>query len=335
MMMEEIHARQLSIVVQGELSDATTEALGAYRSQVPEAQLILSTYEHRAQIAHELQSDGMVDDVVLSPDPGPLPPTVRSQTAGDNNLNRMLVTTQAGLATANRPFALKVRSDALVDPRRVMTRWAAEGEDQRLLFASRYTRHPFGINGYLFHVSDWISFGRTERSRRYWQAPLMDLGNATHFEHAPMPDEGTATAQRFRARLSQEQWICAYYAKSLGYSVPTRLAQRDSHLVQQYIRFLANECIVCDRETLGLDLTKHRRSFDSLFQRVDCLSESDWHGLHADWISLRKTTAGWRRPFFEMRGLISRLVLARKHLLSKIPGAIGTYAAARRQQPTS
>lgn len=330
MMMEELQAGHLSIVVQGDLSDASTEALRAYRARVPAAQLILSTYEHRARNARELQFSGLADDVVLSPDPGPLPPTVKSPTAGDNNLNRMLVTTQAGLAAADRSFALKVRSDALVDPLLVMTRWAAEGEDQRLLFASRYTRHPFGINGYLFHVSDWISFGTTERSRQYWQAPLMDLGSATHFEHEPMPDEGTATARRFRALLSQEQWVCAHYAKSLGYSVPARLAQRDCHLVQQYIRFLANECIVCDRETLGLDLPKHRRSFSSLFQRVDCLSESDWRRLHADGMSLRKTAAGWRRPFFEMRGLISHLMLARKRLLSHKAGAGDMYATAQR-----
>lgn len=329
-MTEVILARQLSIVVQGELSDITGQALRVYRSRAPEAQLILSTYEDSVEIAHELQSKRMADEVVLNPDPGPLPPTVKSPTAGDNNLNRMLVTTQAGLAAASRAFTLKIRSDAIVDPRRVMNRWAAEGQDHRLLFASRYTRHPFGINGYLFHISDWLSFGKTEQSRWYWQAPLMDLGNATHFDHAPMPDEGTATARRFRARLSQEQWICTHYANSLGYTVPSRLAHRDPHLVQQYIRFLANECIVCDRETISLELIKHRRSFDSLFQRVDCLSESDWRGFQADRTLSRTTRAGWRRPFFEMRGLIALMVLARKYLASKRTGTRGSCAAAHR-----
>lgn len=316
MTMLDIHTGQLSIVVQGQLSATTTQALGAYRSMAQDAQLILSTYEHSAPAANELQLNGLVDDVVLSPDPGALPPTVKSPTAAENNLNRMLVTTQAGLAHARRSFVLKIRSDALIDPHRTMRRWATEGADHRLLFASRYTRHPFGINGYLFHVSDWISFGETERSRRYWQAPLMDLESATHFEHSPMPDEGTATAQRFRARLSQEQWVCTHYAKTLGYSVPKRLAQRDPHLIQQYIRFLANECIVCDRETLGLDLVKHRRSFESVFQYIDCMSEADWRALQADWSCFRTTTAGWRKPLFAARGAISKLILARKYLRS-------------------
>lgn len=324
------HARQLSIVVQGELSDLSAQALRTYRSLAPQAQLIVSTYEHGAPFAHRLQRQGLADDVVLSPDPGPLPPTVKSPTAGENNLNRMLVTTQAGLAVASRALALKVRSDARVDPCRVMARWAAEGDDHRLLFASRYTRHPFGINGYLFHVSDWISFGRTERTRRYWQAPMMDLRSATHFEHAPMPAEGTAVARRFRARLSQEQWVCVHYAKSLGYSVPSRLAQRDPPLVQQYIRFLATECIVCDPETLGLELVKHRHSFTSLFQRIDCLSEGDWCRLRAGWAAAQTPAAGWRRPLFELRGPISRLVLARKHLLPQKAAPTAPPLAARR-----
>jgi len=315
--MKAIHARQLSIVVQGEISEITKQALQSYRTRVPEAQLILSTYDHCAQAAHELQARGTLHEIVLNPDPGPLPPTVKSETAGDNNLNRMLVTTQAGLAAVNRAFALKVRSDAVVDPHRVMTRWAAEGEDHRLLFASRYTRHPFGINGYLFHVSDWLSFGKIEQTRRYWQAPLMDLASATHFEHIRMSEEGTATARRFRARLSQEQWICTHYAKSLGYAVPSRLAQRDPALVQQYLRFLGKECIVCDRETLSLELSKHHRSFNSIFQRVDCLSESDWRGFRTDGTLSQKARAGWRRPFFEMRGLISQILLARKYIASR------------------
>lgn len=316
-MTEAIHARQLSIVVQGELSDITLRALQSYRSRVPEAQLIVSTYEHCAHAANKLLASGTLNEVVLNTDPGPLPPTVKSESAGANNLNRMLVTTQAGLEAVSRAFVLKVRSDAMVDPRRVLTRWSAEGEDHRLLFASRYTRHPFGINGYLFHVSDWLSFGKTEHSRQYWQAPLMDLNSATHFDHAPMPEGGTATARRFRARLSQEQWICTHYAKSLGYAVPGWLAERDPHLVQQYIRFLADECIVCDRETLSLDLPKHHRSFGSLFQRIDCLSESEWRRFQSDETSFRSIRAGWRRPFFDIRGLISRMVLARKYLASR------------------
>lgn len=312
------HARQLSIVVQGEISDITRQSLRAYRSCVPEAQIILSTYDDCASAADELRDHGTVDKLVLSQDPGALPPTVMSDTAGDNNVNRMLVSTQAGLAASSRAFVLKVRSDAWVDPRRVMARWAAEGEPHRLLFASRYTRHPFGINGYLFHVSDWMSFGDAQRSRRYWKAPMMDLRDATYFEHVPMRGEGTATAKRFRARLSQEQWVCTHYAESLGYAVPGRLAQRDPHLVEQYIRFLARECIVCDPATLGLELSKHRRSFHSLFQRVDCLSESDWRDFHADWRFHRTSTAGWRHPFFKLRGLISSMTLAKKYIHRKM-----------------
>lgn len=314
--MIETRANQLSIVVQGEVGPATELALSSYRTSAPEAQLILSTYEHCAQTVRTLQSRGFVDVLVINADPGALPPTVKSPTAGANNLNRMLVSTQAGLARADRELVLKVRSDAQIDPVRAMQRWSTEGDDQRLLFASRYTRHPFGINAYLFHVSDWITFGRLDKCRQYWAAPLMDPADATHFEHEPMPDRATATARRFRARLTQEQWICTHYAKSIGYDVPSRLAQRDPQLVQQYIDFLANECIVCDRESIGLSLAKHERAFHSLFQRIDCLSESEWQAFQFDSVSRKKSTAGMRFPTFAMRGVIARMFLLGKRLFS-------------------
>ena len=314
--MAPLSAQQLSIVVQGVISATTELALVAYREKAPQAQIILSTYATCAPAAEALQSRGLVDVVVLNDDPGALPPTVKSPTAGPNNLNRMLASTAAGLARADRAFALKVRSDAQIDPVRVMERWAAEGDRNRLLFASRYTRHPFGINGYLFHVSDWITFGQTQRCRQYWSTPLMGQDDASYFDREPMPDRATATARRFRARMTQEQWICSHYARSQGYEVPARLAHRDPILVRQYIEFLAKECIVCDRESLGLILPKHERAFVSLFQRLDCLGESDWRRIQSQWNNYALPGAGIRIPVFALRGLISRLVLARKRLFS-------------------
>ncbi len=311
-----IQGDQLSIVVQGVVSAAAARALATYRERVPRAQIILSTYENYAQAADGLRDSGLVDVLVINADPGALPPTVKSATAGPNNLNRMLTSTKAGLQHADREYVLKVRSDAQVDPVLVMQRWAAEGERDRLLFASRYTRHPFGINGYLFHLSDWITFGSLQNVRAYWAAPLMSESDASYFERAAMPDKATATARRFRARMTQEQWICTHYAQQLGYRVPTRLAERNSELVQQYIDFLARECIVCDRENLGLVLDKHERSFTSFFQRIDCLGESEWRAIQLSSRMDKSRNAGWRTATFAMRGFISRMVLLRKRLLS-------------------
>ncbi len=303
-------------MVQGEVGACTERALVSYRQRAPEAQIILSTYGHCAEHAQGLQAKGLLDVLVISEDPGALPSTVKSPTAGPNNLNRMLVSTQAGLARADRAFVLKIRSDALIDPMRVAHRWAAEGGGGRLLFASRYTRHPFGINGYLFHVSDWITFGRLDRCRHYWAAPLMEHADATVFESTPMTDKATATARRFRARMAQEQWICTHYAKSIGYTVPARIAHRNPLLVRQYVEFLAKECIICDRGTIGLELPKHERSFTSLFQKIDCLSESDWRNIQSTFFSNKRVSAGARLPAYVLRGAVSRLVLLRKRILS-------------------
>src|SRR5205085_7688012 len=108
-------------------------------------------------------------------DPGPLPPTVNSATAGSNNVNRQLVSTQAGLAALRTPYALKLRSDARLGARAIVDLWddvrAQDPRPSRLAAAACYTRHPHGPNGYLFHVSDWVAFGETATLRAYWSAP--------------------------------------------------------------------------------------------------------------------------------------------------------------------
>jgi hypothetical protein len=218
--------QHLAIVVQGQIGPGTAAALARYRAIMPKARIVVSAYEACAVPGQILREQGLLDELVIVADPGPLPSTVRSPTAGPNNLNRMLATTQAGLQRAGRPYVLKVRSDASVDPLSVVLRWRAEADENRLLFASRYTRHPFGINAYLFHPSDWITFGTLSRTWQYWGASPMGLEDATYFEHTPMQDQATATARRFRARLTQEQWLCTQYAAALGYPVPERLAQR-------------------------------------------------------------------------------------------------------------
>ena len=106
---------QVSIVVQGDIRANTSRAIAALRNQMPGAEIILSTFKD--QIAH-LESSNIslfVDKICASEDPGALPPTVRSPTAPPNNINRMLVSTQAGLKLATRPYALKLRSDAECD----------------------------------------------------------------------------------------------------------------------------------------------------------------------------------------------------------------------------
>ncbi|MFN9708181.1 MAG: WavE lipopolysaccharide synthesis family protein, partial [Burkholderiales bacterium] len=96
---------QISIVVQGDIRANTHQSVAALRRQLPRAEIVLSTFKN--QMAH-LETSGLsllVDKLCVSDDPGAMPPTVNSPTAPPNNINRMLVSTQAGLKQATRPYA--------------------------------------------------------------------------------------------------------------------------------------------------------------------------------------------------------------------------------------
>jgi hypothetical protein len=274
----------IGIVVQGEVRPTTLAALRCARRLYPASQLLLSTYGTQRFEQERKELEALADLVLVNEDPGPLPPTVISPTAPANNVNRQIVSTAAGLSQLGSIFALKMRSDITFERRGIDAVWRQiydeTGIAERLAALSIYTRHPRGINGYLFHLSDWITFGRTSEVRRYWTVPLMETNDATWYERHRHGRLESPIARRFRARYTPEQWVCAPYAADAGFAVPNHLAERSRHLVHEYERFLAQRCVIIDCATIGADLPEHRHAFRSWFQRIDCVNHSDWRALH-------------------------------------------------------
>lgn len=276
---------QISIVVQGDIRVNTHQLVAALRKQLPRAEIVLSTFKD--QMAH-LETSGLsllVDKLCVSDDPGAMPPTVNSPTAPPNNINRMLVSTKAGLTRATRPYALKLRTDAECNAGLIVSGWEKGiGADdpaytRKLGFASHFTRHPHGINGYTFHPSDWLTFGRTEQVRAYWDAPLFTEQEATWFDGQPHPEGLTATTRRFRSQFTQEQWLCVNYARRIDYATPAMAHDRRPEVVRAYERFLAQECVVLGVEDIGLLVPKQAWARKSSLQDLDCVSHADWMAL--------------------------------------------------------
>jgi WavE lipopolysaccharide synthesis len=271
---------QITVVVQGDVRFGTSLVLQKIRASVPGARIIFSTFAGLVTPSQREALESLVDQWVWSTDPGPMPPTVRSPTAPPNNINRQLRSTSAGLAHVRSPYVLKLRSDAQVNVRSIADLWWREsqavGARRRMLFPSLYTRHPCGINGYLFHVSDWLCFGVAEQVRDYWSAPAFSEEDATWFDNHAHVAGSTATARRFRARLTQEQWIACSYARRRGYQVPEFLDQRHSALLDSYRAFLARECVIADSRQIDLLVPTHAWAERAAFQRLDCTSHRDW-----------------------------------------------------------
>ena len=152
----------------------TAAVVESVRRFLPNAEVILSTWEGT-------DCDHIPADIVVkSKDPGALPVNVSTSHVVYNNLNRMLVSTQAGLALCSRPYSIKLRTDtplrgtpdyALIKP--VVCESFSPLFDQRILVPNIYTRHPLK-RPVLFHLSDLVQFGSTAALRTLWCIPLVD-----------------------------------------------------------------------------------------------------------------------------------------------------------------
>lgn len=329
-----ISTHPITVVFQGELRANTVRAVAHVRALMPQATLVFATCtKHDGPEWDRLRQ--MVEHAVVVDDPGALPPSVRSPTAPANNINRMLRSTQAGLGRVTSSHVLKLRSDAHCDPTRIVAAWnraCLRDGRPRLAFASRYTRHPQGISGYTFHPSDWITFGRTVDVTRYWSAPLFDEEQACWFDTHDVHDTRaglTATARRFRARFTQEQWLCCRYAAELGYRTPQDAHDRCPAVVNDYARFLAERCLVLDVQDIRLHVPSQAFAERSTFQDLDCVSQADWEVL-AGWRPRDRGRELRRRMARLLRHPIARMVLLRKWLQKHARPVLGSPCRAGR-----
>lgn len=161
---------------QDEAARLTKRGLQSVRQQLPGAEIVLSTWEG-ADVA------GLdFDRLVLSPDPG----TARFREAPGiergSNVNRMIVSTLAGLRATERPYVLKARTDLWMRSARFLQYFgrhparAAEARvfGERILVHDHYTRFPDRCPrcNYLLHPSDCFQFGRREDLLTLWDVPL-------------------------------------------------------------------------------------------------------------------------------------------------------------------
>lgn len=308
---------EITVVMQGDIRPETLDAVNSVRAVLPGARLILSTFP-QDDLEQWLPR---VNDTVISEDPGALPPYTVSRLATPNNLNRQIVSTRAGLERVSTPYTLKMRTDCTLTSNAFGHLFsavrAADPVQHRLVASSYFTRHPSGISGYLFHVSDWFIFGETETVRDFWNVAPMSLEDAGWFNSRPHRRGSTPAARRFRARFTPEQHICLPYAAKRGYRTPAYLNDRNPYLVADAKRFLVAEFIIDSPEGLGFVLPKYAHLPNSLYQEYDCFSHADWRELFDSWLAAnhRPKTAPRAHPTLKRKAL---LWIARRlrHVLS-------------------
>lgn len=281
-----IDPRDVTVVLQGSTpADAQGQArlagnAAALRAVLPGARVIFSTWRGAPAMLQEA-----VDFTVFSDDPGALPP-FKIRSCKSNNVNRQIVSSAAGLARVDTPFALKLRSDARLEHRGVLD-WHARLQDQlsggpdRIVTASHFSVDPRMFEQMPLHLSDWFQFGRTERLRRLWSAQPMGLDESAYYDTAAYAPASTHFDRRSRARFPAEQHVWREFARALGYGVPDFHNDARPAVLAEHDRFVAQEITILDADQSGVRVHGYDWVAHSGMQRFNCLSHLDWLAVAA------------------------------------------------------
>ncbi|WP_346664649.1 WavE lipopolysaccharide synthesis family protein [uncultured Mailhella sp.] len=232
--------KDISVVIQGALSAHTPEVLRSVRRFLPASELILSTWKGA-------DVDGLdADVVILNDDPGGC---ICTRSGIVQNLNRQLVSTREGIRRATRKFVLKLRSDTRLTGSGFLDFWTRFPQrekafslfSRRLLVCSFYTRPPFWKKqAYLYHPSDWTSFGLKEDMLLLWDVPPVKEPDFSQYFCREYPD-GTWT------RFFPEQYFLIACMAKLGVPAGIR-SQRDysEDLALRSQHILLNNFVILD-----------------------------------------------------------------------------------------
>jgi len=211
-----INSCDISVVVQGpiagrpddKLGSLTRRCLDSVRRHLPDAEIILSTYNNSPV-------DGLPFDIVVqSEDPGG---HIQNDSLGVwNNSNRQIVTTMAGLSKASRPFVVKYRTDVLMTGSgwtKYFGRFQKRANewhicDERLLACTIYSRNPASPYCFPLHPSDWFFFGYRNDVTKLWDIPLQpEPETSRYFESRPRPTPDVISTNLMRYTPEQYLWV--------------------------------------------------------------------------------------------------------------------------------
>lgn len=259
--MKSINNVDITVVIQGPVHHSsgtsseegiTSQSISAIRKNFPGAVIILSTWKG------EITDNLSYDKLILSQDPGPT--VVKYHKNGSPhtvNVNRQIVSTLAGLEAVETKYAMKLRSDNIVNSARLkslLLRYPKRVSEYKLtkerivssnVFAKEYSQGlPIP-----FFPSDFFQFGRSEDLLALWDIPLIEdyqydknLAGKRQSKLYPWPD----------LHIEQILWL-SFINKHIPIKMPHKFgAGREQ--VKLSRKIIANNLIIAERAELDLEV---------------------------------------------------------------------------------
>lgn len=266
-----IDSKDISVVVQGAISKKETpKCLKSIRKFLPDAQIILSTWEGS-------NVEGLDYDVlILNKDPGAV---FIGEMAGSklyNNVNRQLLSTKEGLKKAERKYAMKLRSDLILTSNKFLEyfdkfqkRGASYNLFERKLLASAvFTRYSIEYikenrrDLIPFHISDWWFFGlKSDLDKYFMDTPLVEEPNFTNY-FALEENKNKYTPYYFaRFKFAPEQYFgYECFSRNFADIHMEDASSVNDEIMNKYRQCLVNNFIILEYKQSGIYLNKYTYS---------------------------------------------------------------------------
>ena len=263
-------SKDISVIVQGAINKTETKkCLKSIRQFLPEAEIILSTWE-----GSDVSSlKGLYDILILNKDPGA---TLLEETKTKkvyNNLNRQLVSTKAGLKKSSRRYAMKLRSDLILTSDKFLEyfdKFEARSEDYNLfkhkiltstLFSRCYIK-PSKLSKRVFipfHISDWWLFGLREDLETYFLATeLVKEPEFTKYFSLEENKTKLTPYSKVKFKFAPEQYFgYSCFARNFDDIYMEDASDYSEELMEKYRKCLLNNFIILDFKHSGIYLNKY------------------------------------------------------------------------------
>lgn len=271
-----INPKDVSIVVQGGINKTLTPiCLESIRKILPGAQIVLSTW------AGSDVDNLDYDILVLNDDPGA--EIVDSVNNRLNNVNRQIVSTKNGILKSTGKYVLKVRSDIKLTGTgfiKIFDKYPKRSDinkifKHRIIINNFYSANPRKTD-FLYHMSDWVSFGLKEDMLDLWDIPLQDTDEQLFYKTHKRPSD--FPNNNWYMKFIPEQYIMMSWLKKNGVNINIEHCgdKNDIDLNTSESSF-ANNFIIMNYEAFGIKFMKFNPYKHSKEVQY---SYNDWQNLY-------------------------------------------------------
>ena len=197
----------------------TKKLVSSIKHFYPKSPIVFSTWENEAVDFSEDIS------LVLSKDPGS---GIRYKNRPEkNNINRQIISTCAGLEEVKTSFVVKMRSDLLVENRRIekiidklpkTPNNSLSIFEKYIIVLDRLTFNPRKKLNPLLHVTDMLQAGLTTDVRRMWDIPVMTSAQENFYENVE-PSLSSKVADHLPEFRAEQYFWNELIRKELGFGL--------------------------------------------------------------------------------------------------------------------